>query len=695
MHPPLPRSATRTLSAVSSRFLSFSLSLLFSLSAAATLAPAADTPTSPPRLKRADSFLGIHFDFHAGPDCTEVGKNTTPAMIQNIIDLVHPDYLQIDCKGHPGYTSYPTKVGQPVPGYVGDPLRTWREVTAKNGVALYMHYSGVWDGVAVKNPGWAALDAEAKPSAKATSFWGPYSEKLLIPQLRELAGTYGVDGVWVDGECWASIPDYSPAALAAFTQATGFTTIPRKSTEPHWFEFLQFQREAFRGYLRHYIAEVKRTHPAFQICSNWAFTDHMPEPVSAPVDFLSGDYSPDDSVNSARLSARFLVRQGVPWDLMAWSFSNKPTPTPGPRPQKTAVQLQREAAVVLALGGGFQAYYKQQRDGSIFPEQMPVMAEVAKFCRARQALLHHAQPVPQIALLFSTAAHYRMINGLFSRNNSRIGGVLQALLDSQQSVEVVTEAQLAGHLADYPLIVVPEWQYLDPAFKTDLVTYTKNGGHVLLIGPRTAALFATELDATFSGTAKANAPLHLGPASTPAVVTGDRQAVTLGARATALGEIRAVPAANNATSPESATPAASITPLGRGQIAATYFSFGGAYNKEPNEAARRFLADLVHRLYPAPIAEVTGSNSVDVSVARNHGKLLVNLVNTAGPHRTQGILETIPPVGPLDVKIRLAAKPARITLEPGARSVPFTYAQGIAHLTVPTVAIHDTLAVHP
>ena len=53
---------------------------------------------------------------------------------------------------------------------------------------------------------------------------------------------------------------------------------------------------------------------------------------------------------------------------MAWSFSNKPSP--GPRPQKTALQLQREAAIVLALGGGFQAYYKQKRDGSIFDDQM-------------------------------------------------------------------------------------------------------------------------------------------------------------------------------------------------------------------------------------------------------------------------------------------------------------------------------------
>lgn len=169
---------------------------------------AANARTTPLRLTHADSFLGIHFDFHAAPDCTEVGKNTTPAMIENIIDLVHPDYLQIDCKGHPGFSSYPTKVGNPAPSFVGDPLRTWREVTASRGVALYLHYSGVWDGQAVKKPGWAAIDANGTTNPKATSFWGPYTDQLLIPQLRELASVYGVDGVWIDGDCWSNVPDY-------------------------------------------------------------------------------------------------------------------------------------------------------------------------------------------------------------------------------------------------------------------------------------------------------------------------------------------------------------------------------------------------------------------------------------------------------------------------------------------------------
>jgi len=60
--------------------------------------------------------------------------------------------------------------------------------------------------------------------------------------------------------------------LKAFTAATGIQEIPRKAGDPKWFEFLQFQREAYRGYLRHYITEVKRTNPDLQLCSHWAFS---------------------------------------------------------------------------------------------------------------------------------------------------------------------------------------------------------------------------------------------------------------------------------------------------------------------------------------------------------------------------------------------------------------------------------------
>lgn len=641
----------------------------------------------PPRLKRADSFLGIHFDFHAGEDCKEVGKNTTPEMVEQIIDLVQPDYVQTDCKGHPGVSSYPTKVGHPVPGFVGDPLRVWRDVTARRGVGLYMHYSGVWDSHAVAtHPDWAVVDADGKRSVNITSLFSPYADQLLIPQLRELADVYGVDGVWVDGECWAALPDYGDAAAKAFREATGIQDLPRKPGDPHWYEFLQFHRQSFRNYLNHNIAEVKRTNPEFQMCSNWAFSDHMPEPVCAPVDFLSGDYSPQDSVNSARVSARFLARQGKPWDLMAWSFTTVPD-----RRQKTAVQLKREAAVVLALGGGFQAYFTQNRDGSVRLEEMPVMAEVAKFCRERQALCHHSEMVPQVALLFSTAAHYRRINGLFSRDHGRLDGVLRALLEGQQSVEVETEGQLAGRLAEYPLIVVPEWEYLEPEFKQDLIAYVQNGGNLLLVAPDSAALFADELGAKLEGERGPQGDLYLaGPEGKVATVKGSKQAVSLADGAVPFGKLHEGADANSKSQP-----AASIRSLGRGKIAATYFTFGHHYSEAAPVASKEFLNSLVRELFPEPMVEVTGDSGVDVCVARKDGQLLVNLVNTSGPHRTQSYIESIPPVGPFQVTIRLDKAPTSVTLQPAGTPLPVEFNDGRLELTVPQVAIHDIIVVEP
>jgi hypothetical protein len=438
--------------------------------------------------------LGIHFDFHAGADCKEVGRRTTPEMVQRIVDKVHPDYIQIDCKGHPGYCSYPTKVGNPVPGFVGDPLRVWREATRRNGVSLFMHYSGVWDAHAVAtHPDWAARDAAGKPSENATSVFGPYVDRLLIPQLRELAGAYGVDGAWVDGDCWGAAVDYSDAAVRRFCETTGAKAAPRDPNDPQWHAWMAFQREGFRRYLRHYVDELKASHPDFQVISNWAFSDIMPEAISAGVAALSGDFSPQDSVNSARFSGRCLENQGRAWDLMSWSFNN------APRQQKPAIQLMQEAAVVLSLGGGYQAYFTQERDGSVRTAEMDAMAEVAKFCRKRQAFCHRSVAVPQVAVLYSTAAHYHSSKAVFQASDSDGIDVLRqavrTMLDDQAAVQIVSEHHLKGAMAKWPLIVVPGWSYLEPAFRDELAAYVKQGGRLLLIGAGPAKLFEKELAA--------------------------------------------------------------------------------------------------------------------------------------------------------------------------------------------------------
>lgn len=452
----------------------------------------------PRRLKRSESFLGVHFDFHASETSTEVGKNTTTEMIDNMLNTVKPDYIQIDCKGHRGLSSYPTEVGYQAPGIIGDPLTTWREATRKHGVFLYMHYSGVWDTEAISHyPAWARINEKGEQDEHNTSTFGPYVDQLLLPQLKELSDKYQVDGVWVDGECWATCQDYGELVVQKFREETGIEEIPHNSEDPYFYQFTEFCREGFRKYLRYYVDEMHKHNPEFEIASNWAFTSFMPEPVSADVDFISGDYSLQNSVNSARLEGRCMVKRGKPWDLMAWAFSCKFSEGEWCVSTKSIPQMKQEAAMVLALGGGFQAYFQQKKkDGAISPWQMKLMGGIAQFCRARQAFCHRAEPVPQIALLYSSASFYRQNTRLFSPWNGLLTptqGILQSLLDSQQSVEILIEYQLQDHMEEYPLIIVPEWDFLEDEFKQQLLKYTEEGGNLLLIGPNSAALFEQQL----------------------------------------------------------------------------------------------------------------------------------------------------------------------------------------------------------
>ena len=133
-------------------------------------------------------FFGLHFDLHAGEQDTELGKETTYEHIRAELAKVKPDWVQYDCKGHPGYTGYPTKVGTPSPGIVKDALSIWSNVAHDMGLPIVVHYSGVWDRVQwEKHPEWSRRKADGalvggegwNPHAMATD--SPYDDEILIP----------------------------------------------------------------------------------------------------------------------------------------------------------------------------------------------------------------------------------------------------------------------------------------------------------------------------------------------------------------------------------------------------------------------------------------------------------------------------------------------------------------------------------
>lgn len=453
---------------------------------AALLIAACNTPPVP--TEHEGRAFGLHFDFHAGPTDSLIGSTLSEENIHEICELFHPDFIQVDSKGHPGWTSFPSQLGNSVPGIQGNPLAVWRKVTKEEGVELYVHYSGVYDVKwCTEHPEDAIMQLDGNRNHNNTRPNGSYVDKLLIPQIKEIA-SFGVDGIWIDGDCWAANLDYDPATIADFEKETGIDLggkAPVSPEDPNMAAFADYIRELFCRYVRHYVDAVHEEYPDFKIASNWAFTEHMPIPVCADVQFISGDLPWKDCVYWGRYSARSAAMQNVPWDMMAWAFRAFPGQ---PWVFKNPIQLMQEGADVISLGGGFQIYVPQLRDGSPRMDELRKLAPVADFINERIPWTFGGHPRPQVALLMSTdqrlAEQNSTLNGgggVWGRaGHQRIMPVLSALTDAGHSVTLISEADF-NHLQDYPVVVVPSlFKPLEESTQTSLKEYESAGGKVLM-----------------------------------------------------------------------------------------------------------------------------------------------------------------------------------------------------------------------
>ncbi len=214
-------------------------------------------PRESPQNWHTDVFFGIHYDLHANASDTELGRELTAEHLRERLLRVRPDWIQADCKGHPGYTSWPTEIGSTSPGVVKDALRIHRDVTRELGIKLGMHYSGVWDSRAIElHPDWARSDEIGRPDPNMTCRMSGYDTQLMIPQMIEIVDKYDVDGFWVDGENWASKPCWCDRCRAKFTRRTGIAAIPTAAGQPDWDVWLAFHRDLFVEHVTRYAEAI-------------------------------------------------------------------------------------------------------------------------------------------------------------------------------------------------------------------------------------------------------------------------------------------------------------------------------------------------------------------------------------------------------------------------------------------------------
>jgi len=549
----------------------------------------------------------------------------------------------------------------------------------------------VWDDRAVEqHPEWASINAEGKQDPNFTSTFGPYVDELLIPQVREVLTAYDLDGVWMDGECWAVQMDYSPAALEQWRKETGYADAPKNRSDPYWFEWKMFHRLQFEKYLAHWVDALHESHPNAYFTSNWAYATCMPKTIEAKIDWLSGDHAPTSSVDYERVEGRYLANTGMPWELHAWGFNHAPN-TPVGNSHKFAVHLQQEAAATLMLGGGFTVGTRCTRSGYVPESIIDVLAEVAEFCRARQEVSHRNTSVPQVALLLSSETFWDQCGSVYRgwRPFDELDGVLHALLELHYSVDILAEHQLQPQLHEFPLVVIPDSYKLADDFRQSLLNYVQQGGKLLLLGEKCARLFEPALGINLKGEPQGVEAVLQSSAGQAHVIGPWQEVEPTTAKAIALRY------PTRDTRKEGVV-AATLVSYGKGQIGAVYGPVALGYLRAHHPALRQFIGEIAQQLFPNPAVSVEAPPCVDIALRRTpSGKLSLHLLNLAGAQRGNYFLNTdfIPGVGLIKIRMRAPQEPQNVNWIPNLSPVEWTWENGTLTVTIPSLHIHGVLVV--
>jgi hypothetical protein len=349
---------------------------------------------------------------------------------------------------------------------------------------------------------------------------------------------------------------------------------------------------------------------------------------------------------------------------MAWGFQQADSNAIG-HVHKPAVQLQQEASVVLAQGGGFQVYYVPSRQGHFEDKHIQTMGRLAAFCRERQQISHRGESVPQIGVVYSRHSLYATSNKLFGgwgRAQDPVRGCIDALLAARWSVDVVPDWKLAAVAARYPFLVLPDWAEPGEQTHAALLAYVRNGGKLLIAGAQNAARWAPE----------AGYRVLAEPSVQPAFlftgeVAGNAKGLWLDLQPSSARPL--FDRFPQLDSTREGKPAALAASIGRGEAVIVPGPLGAVYAATHAPTLRDFISALIAPRF-TPLVQIDAPPTVEVVLRRQRGALVVHLLNATAMQVAGDFaaLDFIPEIGP--IALRPPPGLTRALLHPGAQPLP-------------------------
>jgi len=350
----------------------------------------------------------------------------------------------------------------------------------------------------------------------------------------------------------------------------------------------------------------------------------------------------------------------------------------------------------MAMGGGFEVYFQQNRNASFRTLDIDAMARLAHFCRIRQPFCWQGSPVPQIGLWYSLEGWKEQSNQagrLYGWQSSKMEWLTGLFLDCQYSADVLMDHTVSKRMDQYPIVVIPEWDAFNPEIESQLLKYAENGGNILIIGARTAKKFKGILNVSFANS-DTTTELLIGDKNIGGIIglKTDWQPVLPNADSKVIGHVY------NQNDYRYATkyPVATINNYGKGKIAVVYMDISTVYQKYKSPVLNQLFKQIIQCLVPnGTLLHVVGSDKVHVALTKKEGDIFVHLINSSGEHANPNIYayNELRPTPSLLVSLKLDYRPKTVVLEPTGEKLDFRYQNNCIEILVPPVKVYSIIKI--
>ena len=640
-------------------------------------------------------------DFHNGACASDLLANFDPVRYVDTLLKANANRHVSFVKCHHGYAYYPTDVGARHPHLRDDFFGGIAKECEKHGMPLLAYYNVTRDGVAFdENPDWRQTKRDesyvVNRHIKHVCVNSPVVQERIWPMVDEVMDRYPIQGFFFDatvfmpGTCFC---EYCKRKMAVEGANSGSDAAVLEFCTRSLCEFM----DATTGRIQARIPDAAVYYNAPDFVGK---ADLTPGQVFLEIESLPSAWG---YINTP-FYGRYYRSKDIHVAAMTGRFHKSWADFGGIKPD---AMLHYEAGVALSLGASLSIGDQGNPDGTLDPAVYEAEGKAFGYYAEHEQWIQGAESVPYVALL----ARKHIDGKKAAESKPSNFGLTTALIEANIHFDII---DLDAELSKYTAIVMEDVPMPDEGSAQRLQAFVQSGGRLLSLGScifmgagRTViedilgveyagqSPYSDHYIRTPDGDLGEGLPktdwVTYGPAvhMRPTKADGVAQMVY---PFTEAKPFRAVSHRHGHPGPVSPFPAATIHDYDEGVAAAVACPLGALHYEHAYPPLRILLKNMLQRIVPTDtrVLDVKAPISAEIVLTRQGERRIVHLLNFSTNRRSSQmeIMEEVPPVLDVELRVLMDNDPQRVLLIPGGGELKWVREGAHVVVQVPRFDVH-------